>query len=197
MRYTHSQLRDFLDAQLTLLTGTVDPTDEQVLEIYAELQRKLYPTRPEHESVRDRVDREQVKKLRRAIEQVYPWVREDAEVRGIATERKPVKDVVVIPERDNAEKGVIILHDSRVSGQSDTIRYERLVPDFAQRAGRFDVERPLPLFVLLSQLLHFEKVLSPDTPVRVLRADAGLRPSRAQALRLDSAMPLSAFLDSL
>lgn len=196
-RYTHDQLREFLDKQFQMLVGTVDPSDAEVLDIYTELQRKLYPTKTNDPHVSVRSDREEVKKLRRAIEMVYPWVRTDTEVKGIQSQRKQVKAISVIQEQAAPNRGVVILHGARVGGQSDVIRFEGIVPQPGRKTGRFDPARPLPLHVLLTHLVEFEGVASPDTPVYFLRGDSGMRPDLARPLEVDSAMPLSAFLDAV
>jgi hypothetical protein len=193
-RYTPDQLREHAIKELTAISGTPDPSDDVVLEIYTRLQEQFYPTRSGQESIRGRSVRDNAMMLRRGIETLYPWVRADRSVKDIQNRRKTATSVGLIPDFFTEGAGMVRLEGVQVSGGANMLRYEGLYASDAARRPYSPAE-PAPLFVLLNHLLHIEKVVNDDTPVQMYQYDTRTRPGQALVVSRGSAMPLSQYLE--
>lgn len=195
-RLTPDQYREEAERSLKQITGTADPADSEVLQVYSELQRRFYAPAAEYPAVYSSSEREQLKILRRGIELLYPWVRQDASVREIQSTRHTVKRVDVIPDSQGSPDGTVVLHGAKSSGEAEVLRYAGRFPKLGAESNRFAAEIP-PLSVLLTHLLHIEKVVSEGTPVVEYDYNTRSRPGQAVAVARGSAIPLSRFIEEL
>ena len=202
-QYTRDQLIEMSMARLEDITGTPEPTDEQVLRVYRVLHGGLYPATGVEvpAQYRSKSGREELKLFRRGIELLYPWVRQDQEVRNI--QRLKSQRVDVIPDPGEDETGTLMLHGVKHSGAPEMLRYSghHAVYGQDQDAGEPWAlsNTPEPLHVLLTHLLRIEHVLEEDTPVFQYRYDNRTRRGQhiAVAPPKESAIPLSRFLEEL
>jgi len=194
-RYTPDEQREYALKELALIAGTPDPSDDVVLEIYKRLQEQFYPTGSGQQSLQGRYARENLKKFRRGIELLYPWVRADRTVKEIQNRRRMATAIGLIPDLYTDETGMVRLEGVQVSGGSNMIRYEGRSASYAARRPYSSADAA-PLFVLLNHLLHIEKVVNEDTPVQKYGYDRSTRPGQPLVVPRGSAMPLSQYLET-
>ena len=195
-RLTPEQYRDQAESSLQKLTGTPSPTDDAVLKIYTDLQSRFYAPDADNPSVSGSPERERLKILRRGIELLYPWVRQDEEARAIQSSRHMVRRIDVYPDSEGSPDGSVVLQGAKPSGGAEVLRYAGNFPKLGAKSNRFVAEIP-PLSVLLTHLLHIEKVVSAGTPVVAYGYDMQSRPGQAVAIARGSAIPLSRFIEEL
>ena len=208
MRGQEEDLRAYLDNVLLAYAGTTQPTDEVILKIYRQTQKALYPTAHAPSAVRNKRDRERVKKTRRAIEQCYGWVRQDNEVRAAEAVRQPVQAIDVVAVAENPIRGVVVLKRARHNGTDETFEWESYTPqaesttvesmaDANEAIDRlFSAGKP-SLSVLLTHLWHFQHVVDGDTAVRTLRLIVDEKTKATALVVVRSAMSLSTVLQGL
>jgi hypothetical protein len=195
-RLTPDQYRERAERWLQQVTGTPDPADSEVLENYSNLQRRFYAPDAAHPAIYTRMDREELKVIRRGIELLYPWVRQDPTAREIQSNRHTVRRIDVYPDAEGSPNGSVVLNGAKASGGAEVLRYAGNFPKLGARSNRFVAEIP-PLSVLLTHLLHIEKVVSAGTPVVEYGYDVQSRPGQAVAVARGSAIPLSRFIEEL
>jgi hypothetical protein len=195
-RLTPDQYRQEAEGLLQQITGTPDPADSEVLQIYNGLQRRFYAPEAAHPAVYGSPERDKLKILRRGIELLYPWVRQDEEAREIQSMRHMVRRIDVYPDSEGSPDGSVVLQGAKPSGGAEVLRYAGNFPKLGARSNRFVAEIP-PLSVLLTHLLHIEKVVSAGTPVVAYGYDMKSRPGQAVAISRGSAIPLSRFIEEL
>ena len=195
-RLTPEQYREQAESSLQKLTGTPSPTDAAVLKIYTNLQSRFYAPDADNPAVIGSPERERLKILRRGIELLYPWVRQEPRAREIQSSRHMVRRIDVYPDAEGSPDGSVVLQGAKSSGGAEVLRYAGNFLKLGARSNRFGGEIP-PLSVLLTHLLHIEKVVSAGTPVVMYGYDMRLRPGQAVAVARGSAIPLSQFIEEL
>jgi hypothetical protein len=198
-RYAQADLDEFLARQLTALYGSPDPSDEDVRDLYFKTQNVLYPKPMGLAPLAQRQSRELAKKLRRALEQRYGWLRQDPRIRDIERANKRVAALDLVLMSDAPPSGVVVLKGGRPGGGDAAFNWYGLVPP---QDSRSDIERIVretdpPLSVLLGHLWHFRDEVDGDTMVTrwgLVKPAGGGQPV---LVRSRSATSLSALMESL